>query len=93
MEIVILGTFTPQTLIQQQTILKLKGLALKDNTHMYREASRNLGTAKSYPQGHLLYYETYTSDWYKAFVYNNGKRQYVYINKNDVENIVKIKNN
>src|SRR5699024_6487233 len=48
--------------------------------------NRDLGVRKSYREGSLLKYQSYLSNWYKATVIVNGKRQTGYIHKNDVMN-------
>lgn len=70
----------------------LKGIALKDRTHVYKEASRDSSSPRSYAKGSLLYYKEYTSEWYKAFIINNGKRETVYIHANDIETKVNDQN-
>jgi len=71
--------------VSQATILE--GIGLKNPTNIYSNASRTK-TIKSYPQGSILKYQTFTSQWYKATVYINGKIQTGYIHKSDVENAV-----
>lgn len=68
----------------QQT---LRGVALKNSTHVYANASRN-SSLKKYSSGSILKYRTFTSNWYEATVYVNGKARKGYINKQDVDNIV-----
>lgn len=68
----------------QQT---LRGVALKNPTHVYANASRN-GSLKTYSSGSILKYRTFTSKWYEATVYVNGEARKGYINKEDVENVV-----
>ncbi len=64
----------------------LKGVALKNNTSVHSEASTKSGVLKSYDQGSILYYQTFSSDWYQAKVYVDGQPKTGYINKDDVEN-------
>src|SRR5690625_1640502 len=63
----------------------LNGIASKSPTHVYKKASTTSGSWKSYSQGTLLKYKTYTSDWYEATVYVKGKKQTGYIHKSHVE--------
>ncbi|WP_117148935.1 S8 family serine peptidase [Paraliobacillus zengyii] len=63
----------------------LKGIGLKNKTNVYTLASTGSKVLKSYAQGTTLLYETFSSDWYQALVYVNGKATNGYINKADVE--------
>jgi mannosyl-glycoprotein endo-beta-N-acetylglucosaminidase len=65
-----------------------KGIALKNPTYIYKEPSTSKGTWKSYAQGSILKYQSYSDDWYQATVYVNGKRQTGYIHKSHVENVI-----
>ncbi|MFC4620437.1 SH3 domain-containing protein [Camelliibacillus cellulosilyticus] len=67
----------------------LYGIALKSSTHVYTTTSTGSKVLKSYSQGSLLKYYSYTSDWNKCTVYINGKATTGYILKSDVENVVK----
>lgn len=69
--------------------VNLKGVALKDRTVVYSDASTQSDNLKSYQQGTILIYQTFTSDWYQATVYVSGKRRTGYIHKSHVENAVK----
>ncbi|GGH76552.1 beta-N-acetylglucosaminidase/nitrogen fixation protein [Pullulanibacillus pueri] len=60
----------------------------KSTTKVYSKASTSSSALKSYPQGSVLKYQTFTSGWYECTVYINGKKTTGYINKNDVENSV-----
>ena len=66
----------------------LEGVAKNNPTRVYRNASTSAAVWKSYSAGSILKYRTYSSDWYQATVYVNGKRQTGYIHKNHVENAV-----
>ncbi|WP_164667634.1 SH3 domain-containing protein [Virgibacillus doumboii] len=66
----------------------IKGVGNKNPTSVYSEATTNSGKLKSYDQGSILYYKTYTSGWYEAIVYVNGDRKTGYINKSHVDNII-----
>lgn len=65
--------------------IELKGLATKSPTSVYSKASTGSNALKSYNQGTVLQFETFSTDWYKATVYINGKPTTGYIHKNDVE--------
>ncbi|MEK5390025.1 N-acetylglucosaminidase [Margalitia sp. FSL K6-0131] len=65
-----------------------RGIGLKAPTNIYSKASVNSKTVKTYAQGTILKYKTFTADWYECTVYVNGKAVTGYISKNDVENIV-----
>lgn len=69
---------------QQQN---LHGIGLDNPTKVYSKASTTSGTLKSYDQGTILYYQTFTSHWYECIVYINGQRRTGYIYKSDVEGI------
>lgn len=66
----------------------LSGIALKNPVVIYSLASTNSKSLKTYGQGTILKYKTYTSNWYICTVYINGKATTGYINKSDVDNIV-----
>src|SRR5699024_1545419 len=70
-----------ETIVTPQT---LQGVGLKDSTPIYANASTNSHILKTYDYGHILKYRTFTSNWYVATVYINGKPQTGYIHKNDV---------
>lgn len=62
----------------------LQGVGLRDSTPIYVNASTSSRILKTYSYGHVLKYRTFTSNWYAATVYINGKPQTGYIYKNDV---------
>ncbi|WP_077597018.1 SH3 domain-containing protein [Oceanobacillus kimchii] len=64
----------------------LEGIGLKNPTNVYQKASSDSRVLKSYDQGHLLKYRSFTSEWYITTVYIEGKPQTGYIHVNDVEN-------
>ncbi|WP_156520758.1 SH3 domain-containing protein [Oceanobacillus sp. Castelsardo] len=64
------------------------GTALKSPTKVYQKASTGSKTLKSYSQGSVLKYQSFSSNWYEATVYVNGKRKTGYIHKSHVENAV-----
>jgi len=66
----------------------LKGIGLNAPTKIYSKASDSSKTVKTYAQGSVLKYKTFTSDWYVCTVIVNSKKITGYIKKNDVENIV-----
>ena len=67
----------------------LQGIGTKNPTRVYSSASTSSSTLKSYPQGSILKYKTFTTDWYQATVYVNGKPKTGYIHRSHVENAVK----
>lgn len=64
------------------------GIGLKSPTAVYQKASTNSKKLKTYAQGSILKYRSFTSNWYEATVYINGKAVTGYIHKSDVENVV-----
>ncbi len=62
----------------------VQGIAVKASTPVYSAASTNSAPLKSYQQGSILKYKTFTSGWYKATVMVNGKAKTGYIAKADV---------
>src|SRR5699024_1573856 len=67
--------------------INLKGIGLKSPTTVYASASTNSTKLKSYSQGTVLYYKTFSSKWYEAKVYLNGKPTTGYIHVSHVEEI------
>ncbi|WP_197462217.1 SH3 domain-containing protein [Bhargavaea cecembensis] len=63
----------------------LKGLSVADPTRVYSSAYRGSSTLKSYGQGRVLLYRTFSANWYEATVWLNGKQRKGYIHKDDVE--------
>ena len=63
------------------------GVALKSSTPVYASTSTGASVLKSYAQGSILRYQTFTSEWYQATVVVNGKSRTGYIHRNDVEEI------
>ncbi|PWA12882.1 hypothetical protein DCC39_03155 [Pueribacillus theae] len=61
-----------------------KGIGLKSPTRVYSSLSTSSEILKSYSQGSILKYRTYTDNWYEATVYIDGKPKIGYIHKNDV---------
>ncbi|WP_230200226.1 SH3 domain-containing protein [Bacillus niameyensis] len=64
-----------------------RGIALKSKTAVYKDAGKK-SQWKSYNQGTILKYTTFTTNWYSATVYVNGKKQTGYIHKSDVETAI-----
>lgn len=64
---------------------RLKGVALKSPTNVYEEKSVNANVLKDYRQGHILIFNTYEDEWYKATVYINGVAHTGYISAEDVD--------
>lgn len=71
-----------ETSVTSQT--SLRGVALNNPTRVFSAASTSSRTLKSYQYGHILQYRTFTSNWYEATVYVNGKAQKGYIHKTHV---------
>ncbi|GGE54801.1 hypothetical protein GCM10011391_37220 [Pullulanibacillus camelliae] len=89
------GTQEDSKATQQVKIMKanvatttLHGIALKSKTNVYEKTSTGSKVLKSYPQGSVLKYESYSSDWYRCTVIINGTARTGYIKKGDVENEV-----
>ncbi|WP_256243039.1 SH3 domain-containing protein [Bacillus sp. V3B] len=79
---------TSLNLMTQSAPVNLQGIGLASpTTHVYEQPSTSSEPLKSYDQGTLLKYETYTADWHKAKVYINGQATTGYIKVSDVENI------
>lgn len=62
----------------------LSAFALKNPTNVYANASSTSKVLKSYAIGKVLKYRSFTSEWFEATVYVNGKQLTGYIHKNDV---------
>jgi len=69
------------------TQISYQGIALQNPTYVYSSASTSSKTLKSYSQGSILKYKSYTSNWYEATVYVNGEEYTGYIYKAHVENL------
>lgn len=67
------------------TTSHLQGVGGKSPTRVYSNASRNSRVLKSYKYGHILKFRSFTSDWYEATVFINGKAHTGYINHSDVK--------
>ncbi|MCZ2258657.1 SH3 domain-containing protein [Sporosarcina sp. G11-34] len=64
----------------------IKGIGISQ-TPIYAKASTGSKQIRSYVEGSILYYKTFTSEWYEALVYINGVAKSGYIHKSHVENI------
>jgi len=71
----------------------LKGIGLKNPTHVFQNASTNSKILKSYSNGSILKFQTFSKEWYKATVYVNGKRNKGYIHVSHVETSIENQQN
>lgn len=78
--------------ISQAPVESLKGIATKSGVKIYSRASTNAPSLKSYSEGHIMYYQTLSTNWYEAFVYVNGRKQTGYIYAGDVETLSSVQN-
>ncbi|GEM05801.1 hypothetical protein HMI01_27890 [Halolactibacillus miurensis] len=78
--------------IEDRPVESLRGLATKNRVNIYSRASNKSPSLKSYPEGHILYYKTLTTNWYEATVYVNGQKKKGYIYSGDVETLSSIQN-
>ncbi|MDZ5711299.1 SH3 domain-containing protein [Jeotgalibacillus haloalkalitolerans] len=78
--------------LKTDSLSPLKGIALNAPTNVYTTADKNSPAKKSYAQGTILSYTTYSADWYQAKIYLSGQPHLVYIHKSDVENINEVSN-
>src|SRR5690606_13367975 len=62
-----------------------RGVATQTSTKVYSKPSTSSKALKSYSQGSILKYQTFTSNWFKATVYIKGKKHTGYIHKKHVE--------
>ncbi|MFL0505297.1 SH3 domain-containing protein [Ureibacillus sp. 179-F W5.1 NHS] len=65
-----------------------RGIALNSPTKIYEKASTSSTILKSYTIGKILKYKSFSTNWYEATVYVNGKKRTGYIYKSSVENVV-----
>lgn len=65
--------------------VSLSGIARQANTKVYSSPTLNSQVVRTYPQGNILMFRTYSNDWYTAKVSINNKWEDVYISKNSVE--------
>lgn len=66
----------------------MRGIAVKSPTHIYAQAATSGKRLKSYSEGTVLKYRTFTENWYEATVIVSGKRQTGYIHRSHVEDVV-----
>lgn len=64
--------------------IDLRGVVKNSNLIVYSKASSSSAPLKSYAEGSILKFKTFTSDWYEATVYVGGKAVTGYIKKNDI---------
>ncbi|MBY6052143.1 N-acetylglucosaminidase [Cytobacillus firmus] len=64
----------------------LEGTALNSPTNVYSEPTKSAQVLKSYPEGTVLKYYAYNSDWYQSKVYVNGTAVTCYISADDLKN-------
>ncbi|WP_368503236.1 N-acetylmuramoyl-L-alanine amidase [Alkalihalophilus sp. As8PL] len=64
-----------------------RGIALQQVTHVFSQPSLSSSVRRSYNQGHILQYRSFTSEWYEATVVVNGIRQTGYIHVSHVESL------
>ncbi|RID89544.1 hypothetical protein D1953_00025 [Peribacillus asahii] len=67
--------------------MTLTGIA-NDELSVYSKATTNSNVLKSYVQGSVLKYKTFSSEWYEATIYSSGKAVKGYISTTDVEDSV-----
>jgi N-acetylmuramoyl-L-alanine amidase len=66
----------------------INGIVKNSSLNVYSGASTSSTVLKKFPQGTLLKYKTYNSDWNQSAVYINGQSFTCYIRVSDVENSV-----
>ncbi|OIU67686.1 glucosaminidase domain-containing protein [Rossellomorea aquimaris] len=66
----------------------IRGIGLQSPTNLYEDASTDSSVLKSYPQGKILYYQSFVSGWYETGFYVDGKKKTAYIDASHVENIL-----
>lgn len=66
------------------SIPSISNYALKQPTNVYASTARNSQVLKSYKQGHLLKFQPYNENWYKAVIFVSGVRKVGYIHHDDV---------
>lgn len=71
-----------ETAVATQTALR--GVGIKNPTRVFSTATTNGKVLKSYKYGSILKYKTFTSNWYQATVYVEGKALTGYIHAGDV---------
>ncbi|MBU5465339.1 SH3 domain-containing protein, partial [Virgibacillus sp. MSJ-26] len=63
---------------------KLNGYAAKNLTKVYSKTTRDSKVLKSYHQGSKLIFKTFSTNWFEATVYINGKPKTGYIHIDDI---------
>ena len=83
------ATEEKEEMVTFSTQVSYRGIALQSPTHVYKEASTSNGIWKSYEQGSILQYRSYSgsNDWYEATVIVDGQKKTGYIHKSHVENV------
>ncbi|MCP3028075.1 SH3 domain-containing protein [Halobacillus sp. A5] len=66
----------------------LEGRANTNVVNVYKNGSTNSKALKSYGEGHILKYKTFSENWYEATVYLNYEPHTGYIHKSHVETSV-----
>lgn len=79
--------------IDKSKSVTLNTVASKSRTNVYSQSSSGSSVIKSYSKGSVLKVQTFSSDWYKATVYKNGRRLTGFIRVRDVELINQAKIN
>jgi mannosyl-glycoprotein endo-beta-N-acetylglucosaminidase len=67
------------------TPVKEEGIALKNPTNVYASASKSSKVLKTFNQGLILKYYTFTKNWYRSYTTVNGKQTEIFINVSDIE--------
>src|SRR5699024_7372939 len=65
----------------------IKGITLKEKTHVYEKDSAQAKVLKTYAQGKELEFAVFNEDWYITRVNIDGKSTFGYIHVDDVEDI------
>lgn len=79
---------TSANTIKKEASISLKGVALKNPTHVYSNTSKKYSIIlKSYKQGQILKFKKYNNNWYIATVYIDKKAHTGYISRDDVDAI------
>lgn len=63
----------------------ISGIGINKTTRVYSSPSTSGKVVKSYKEGQLLKMKKYSTNWYVATIYVNGKSQKGYIYRNDIE--------
>ncbi|MBS4218958.1 SH3 domain-containing protein [Bacillus sp. FJAT-49711] len=66
----------------------IKGIGIKSPTVVYSQVSTSSKKLKSYAAGTILSYKTFSSNWYEAKVYVNGKATKGFIHTDHVEGLL-----